>query len=252
MALHGGIWRFCIGIVRTESSYSALSKNRSIFAVGKNTISFAGEDAKVRFLTMHASKGLEFPLVAIMGGRIAEQAKTDVEAAKLLYVAMTCATSQLVMTAAGDESKQDMSKEACPHASQDQVQQKPQPLRLSHNDNFAGHHAPNRGPFGPECATHPASSPPTAISWPSGMPSTFPPAIPWLSPEDTSPHCSRRSGETGGLQAGLSQLEFSEMIGFRRDEYFAAVRAGFDRNYLPMKNLFRDVIERSVWLWNEQ
>ncbi len=54
------------------------------------------------------------------------------------------------------------------------------------------------------------------------------------------------------LQAGLPQLEFSEMIGFRRDEYFAAVRAGLDRNYLPMKNLFRDVIERSVCLWNEQ
>lgn len=58
--------------------------------------------------------------------------------------------------------------------------------------------------------------------------------------------------ERGGLQAGLPQLEFSEMIGFRRDEYFAAVCAGLDRNYLPMKNLFRDVIERSVWLWNEQ
>jgi len=53
------------------------------------------------------------------------------------------------------------------------------------------------------------------------------------------------------LQAGLPQLEFSEMIGFRREEYFAAVRAGLDRNYQPMKKLFRDVIERTVWLWNE-
>lgn len=54
------------------------------------------------------------------------------------------------------------------------------------------------------------------------------------------------------LQAGLPQLEFSEMIGFRREEYFAAVRAGLDRNYQPMKKLFSDVIERSVWLWQEQ
>lgn len=54
------------------------------------------------------------------------------------------------------------------------------------------------------------------------------------------------------LQAGLPQLEFSEMIGFRREEYFAAVRAGLDRNYQPMKALFSDVIERSVWLWQEQ
>jgi cell filamentation protein len=53
------------------------------------------------------------------------------------------------------------------------------------------------------------------------------------------------------LQAGLPQLEFSEMIGYRKEEYFAAVRAGLDRNYQPMKKLFSDVIERSVWLWGE-
>jgi cell filamentation protein len=47
------------------------------------------------------------------------------------------------------------------------------------------------------------------------------------------------------LQAGLPILEFSEMIGPRREEYFAAVRAGLDRNYQPMKEIFRDVIERS-------
>ncbi len=54
------------------------------------------------------------------------------------------------------------------------------------------------------------------------------------------------------LQAGLPQLEFSDMIGFRREEYFAAVRAGLDRNYQPMKKMFSDVIERSLWLWNEK
>ena len=51
------------------------------------------------------------------------------------------------------------------------------------------------------------------------------------------------------LQAGLPQLEFSEMLGDRKSEYFASVRAGLDRNYQPMKVLFSDVIERSVWLW---
>lgn len=53
------------------------------------------------------------------------------------------------------------------------------------------------------------------------------------------------------LQAGLPQLEFSEMIGIRKKEYFAAVRDGLDRNYQPMRKLFNDVIERSVWLWEE-
>jgi cell filamentation protein len=53
------------------------------------------------------------------------------------------------------------------------------------------------------------------------------------------------------LQAGLPQLEFSEMIGVRKEEYFAAVRTGFDRDYQPMKAMFNDVIERSVWLWGD-
>jgi cell filamentation protein len=48
------------------------------------------------------------------------------------------------------------------------------------------------------------------------------------------------------LQAGLPVLDFSEMDGARREEYFAAVRAGMDRNYLPMKRLFADIIERSL------
>lgn len=78
-------------------------KSQHIYVAGKKTISFtASEDAKVRFLTMHGSKGLEFPLVAILGSRIIEQAKTDPDAAKLLYVAMTRATSQLIMTTATD------------------------------------------------------------------------------------------------------------------------------------------------------
>ena len=53
------------------------------------------------------------------------------------------------------------------------------------------------------------------------------------------------------LQAGLPILEFSEMIGVRREEYFAAVRAGLDMNYQPMKMLFSDVIEGSLWLSQE-
>jgi cell filamentation protein len=53
------------------------------------------------------------------------------------------------------------------------------------------------------------------------------------------------------LQAGLPIPEFSEMIGVRREEYFAAVRAGLDMNYQPMKMLFIDVIERSLWLSQE-
>jgi hypothetical protein len=84
-----------------QEMYRALNEQH-IYVVGKDSISFAKDNDKVKFLTIHNSKGLEFPLVAIMGGRIVEEAKTDAETAKLLYVAMTRATSQLVMTVAGE------------------------------------------------------------------------------------------------------------------------------------------------------
>jgi cell filamentation protein len=48
------------------------------------------------------------------------------------------------------------------------------------------------------------------------------------------------------LQAGLPILDFSELDGERREEYFAAVRSGMDRNYQPMKRLFADIIEESL------
>jgi cell filamentation protein, protein adenylyltransferase len=48
-----------------------------------------------------------------------------------------------------------------------------------------------------------------------------------------------------GLQAGLPLLDFSVMAGGRKEEYFAAVRAGLDRDYRPMIRLFTDIIEFS-------
>lgn len=79
-----------------QELYRALKENK-IYVAGKD-MRFDSSDDKVGFLTFHSSKGLEFPLVAIMGGRIAEQVKVDADAAKLLYVAMTRATEQLIMT----------------------------------------------------------------------------------------------------------------------------------------------------------
>jgi cell filamentation protein len=46
------------------------------------------------------------------------------------------------------------------------------------------------------------------------------------------------------LQAGLPPLNFSGIRGQRRKEYFAAVQAGLDRNYEPMKAIFSGVIRR--------
>ncbi len=48
------------------------------------------------------------------------------------------------------------------------------------------------------------------------------------------------------LQAGLPLLDFSTIANERKEGYFAAVRAGLDRNYRPMEKIFAEVIERSV------
>ena len=53
----------------------------------------------VNFVTMHSSKGLEFPLVCIPGLGAASKHDEDVrDEARLVYVAMTRATQELVMT----------------------------------------------------------------------------------------------------------------------------------------------------------
>lgn len=49
-----------------------------------------------------------------------------------------------------------------------------------------------------------------------------------------------------GLQAGLPPLDFGNIKGRKRQEYFAAVRAGLDRDYKPMEKVFTDVIGRTL------
>lgn len=50
------------------------------------------------------------------------------------------------------------------------------------------------------------------------------------------------------LQAGLPILDFGGIRGKRRQEYFAAVRAGLDCDYKPMERIFRLVISRTLRL----
>lgn len=47
------------------------------------------------------------------------------------------------------------------------------------------------------------------------------------------------------LQAGLPLLDFALITNERKNEYFAAIQAGMDNNYEPMKKLFSAIIERS-------
>ena len=41
------------------------------------------------------------------------------------------------------------------------------------------------------------------------------------------------------FQAGLPPLDFGAVRGRKKKEYFAAVQAGFNRNYEPMKKVFQ-------------
>lgn len=50
------------------------------------------------------------------------------------------------------------------------------------------------------------------------------------------------------LQDGLPPLDFGGIQGRKKQEYFAAVRAGLDRNYGPMQQIFSGVIRRTLRL----
>jgi ATP-dependent exoDNAse (exonuclease V) beta subunit len=53
-------------------------------------------------LTMHVSKGLEFPVVAVSGaGHMPEDGHDETEEARLFYVAATRATQRLIIPLSG-------------------------------------------------------------------------------------------------------------------------------------------------------
>lgn len=49
-----------------------------------------------------------------------------------------------------------------------------------------------------------------------------------------------------GWQAQLPTLDFGGITGKKKREYLAAVRAGLDRNYKPMEEIFRSVLKRTT------
>jgi hypothetical protein len=58
----------------------------------------------IKVITLHASKGLEFPVVALVGAwRMPAEGEHEREEARLFYVGATRATQRLVIGASGDE-----------------------------------------------------------------------------------------------------------------------------------------------------
>jgi cell filamentation protein, protein adenylyltransferase len=58
--------------------------------------------------------------------------------------------------------------------------------------------------------------------------------------------CARLLAVLMGLQAGLPALDFGGVRGKVKQRYIAAIHAGLDRNYVPMTEIFRAVISRTL------
>jgi UvrD-like helicase C-terminal domain/Nuclease-related domain/AAA domain len=81
----------------------ALHQRKLPFNMRKKTGQFDPSADTIQVMTMHASKGLEFPVVALPGVGHMPAADEDVqEAARVFYVAATRATQRLVITVSGN------------------------------------------------------------------------------------------------------------------------------------------------------
>lgn len=54
------------------------------------------------------------------------------------------------------------------------------------------------------------------------------------------------------LQANLPLLNFESIKGKKKQEYIRAVQAGLDRNYDPMRKVFKSVIEKTILLYEKK
>lgn len=83
----------CAAILRHRQLPHEVRKGSGTYHPGDNTI---------KLLTMHASKGLEFPVVALSGvGQMPVEGRDEVEEARLFYVAATRATERLFIPLSG-------------------------------------------------------------------------------------------------------------------------------------------------------
>ena len=81
---------------------NALSQRRIPHQVRKGTGHFDPSADSIKIMTMHASKGLEFPVVALPGvGNMPETGESEADEARLFYVAATRATDTLFITLSG-------------------------------------------------------------------------------------------------------------------------------------------------------
>jgi hypothetical protein len=86
-----------------EACASALRQRRLPHEVRKASGGYHPRADTIKIMTMHASKGLEFPVVALPGvGMMPEPGEAEADEARLFYVAATRATDTLIVTLSGN------------------------------------------------------------------------------------------------------------------------------------------------------
>jgi hypothetical protein len=86
-----------------EECATVLKHRKLPHQIRKGSGSFDPAADTIKVLTMHASKGLEFPIVAMPGvGHMPEAGEDEGEEARLFYVAATRATQELYITLSGN------------------------------------------------------------------------------------------------------------------------------------------------------
>lgn len=108
---HGRAWADMAVIFRDRWQGPAIARELARAGIphslaegtGKHALFAAGDTVKL--LTMHSSKGLEFPFVVIPGlCKLPKPAEDEAEPARLLYVAMTRATGYLMLLHHGESA----------------------------------------------------------------------------------------------------------------------------------------------------
>jgi superfamily I DNA/RNA helicase len=86
-----------------ERCAAILRQRKLPHEVRKGSGTFNPLEDNIKILTMHASKGLEFPVVALSGvGQMPEDGLEEAEEARLFYVAATRATQRLLIPLSGE------------------------------------------------------------------------------------------------------------------------------------------------------
>jgi superfamily I DNA/RNA helicase len=106
----GMVWRDICVTCRTKSLARRLVNGLRLSGLPIQSLveqvekkSFDAESDTAKVMTMHSSKGLEFPMVVIPGvGNLPGKQEDAFSEAKLLYVAMTRSTDKLLLTASAE------------------------------------------------------------------------------------------------------------------------------------------------------